>query len=221
MAKTHSGFVPNQSNPALVNHIGRNATDRKLCLCKEETVERHLVKHTCPPQLRDRGLKQIERPTRLLLDMYGQCTAHEERHCVHHEFKIIIPMQSLCSIVHTYPEMSREARPGRHYRSSTVGPTREHQMQGEPPAGPWHFVESAKFSPPGNAGNQKLSVGIKLLPRSSCTPPCAFQPIVRPALAERSEWRVKQTLRSYCRLALQRLCFESHQSCALRKLEGT
>lgn len=92
-------------------------------------------------------------------------------------------------------------------------------MQGEPPAGPW--LERAKSSPPGNAGNQKLSVGINCFPRSSCKPPCAFQPIVRPALAERSEWRVKQTLRSYCRLALQRLCFESHQSRALRKLEGT
>lgn len=49
-----------------------------------------------------------------------------------------------------------------------------------------------------------------------------FPSIVRPGLAERSEWLgVKQALGFYCRLALQHLCFEFHLCRALQKLEGT
>lgn len=156
-------------------------------LCKEETVKRLMAERTCQRWLRDKRLKQIDTLTPGLCMVCVQFMTKGT--VLHHDSKNIIPMQSLCSIVHTYPEMSRQARPGgRHYRSSTVDPTREHQMQGEHPAGPWHFVESAKFSPPGNAGNQKLSVGINCASTFLMQAALCFQPIVRPALAERSEW---------------------------------
>lgn len=68
---------------------------------------------------------------------------------------------------------------------------------------------------------KKLSVGINSFHVPHASRP-VLSTIVRPALAERSEWlSVKHALKFYRRLALQHLCFEFHQFRALRKLEGT
>lgn len=88
-------------------------------------------------------------------------------------------------------------------------------MQGEHPAGPWYCVESAKFSPPAMQAIKRLSVGINYFHVPHASRP-VLSIIVRPGLAERSEWLgVKQALRFYCRLALQHLCCEFHQCRAL------
>lgn len=127
-------------------------------------------------------MKQAERWTRLLLDLYGRRTVHDEmQRCAPYSCTMTPRISSQCN--HCAPSYIRIRKcPERHDPAGTTAlalwaQKRRTKTKVKTPWVRGISSKSAKFSPPGNAGNQKAVCGYKLLPRFSCKPPCAFPPL--------------------------------------------